>query len=322
MQEWDAYERISDDPTDTGAGVGRQHDDTEVAVAARGGKVVMHHRENDTSAYKTRRVTITNHYGNTYDAWRAIRPVWAAALQRLRSGEAKRLMVYDLDRLARDPRDLEDAIEVVEHYGADIRSATASEIDLSTLPGRMNARLLVMMANKASADTARRVSRQKLDRATQSIPHKGRHRLYGYDDEWNVIEEEASIIKESFVRRALGESVTSICKDFNRRGIKTVSGNDWRSGTLGVTLTKHVYAGKVTYKGEVVADCIYPAIVDIATFHAAQSELANDSRGTNARKYLLSGILICRHCPTQMKGNALASSRNFMRRVHIGTDQH
>ncbi|MFD0807675.1 recombinase family protein [Nocardioides caeni] len=137
----------------------------------------------------------------------------------------------------------------------------------------------------------------------QGIPHKGRHRLYGYDSDWQTKPDEAAIVREMFQRRARGESTTSIARDLTTRGVKTVSGRDWTSGVLGETLTKHVYAGKVTFKGEVVADSIYPALVDLDTFNAAQSNLANDSAGTNTRRYLLSGILRCEHCLSPMKGN-------------------
>ena len=78
-----------------------------------------------------------------------------------------------------------------------------------------------------------------------------------------------------------------------------------KSGTLAETLTKTVYKGRVSYKGLEVADSNFPSIVDPVVFDAAQANIANDSVGTNARKYLLSGILICGNpdCLTHMKGN-------------------
>ena len=44
--------------------------------------------------------------------------MWEQALRLIRSGQADTLLVVDLDRLTREPRDLEDAIELVEHYQA------------------------------------------------------------------------------------------------------------------------------------------------------------------------------------------------------------
>jgi site-specific DNA recombinase len=131
-------------------------------------------------------------------------------------------MVWDLDRLARAPRDLEDAIEVVEHYGAEIRSATASDIDLYTETGQMNARLLVLMANKSWADTARRVKRQKQQRLAEDRPPGARYRTFGYARDWSVNEGEAQVVREVFERVAGGESVNSVTRDLVARGVETV----------------------------------------------------------------------------------------------------
>ncbi|MEX5637943.1 recombinase family protein [Parafrankia sp. FMc2] len=51
---------------------------------------------------------------------RVIRPDYAELLADLRSGFLDGAIVWDLDRLTRDLRDLEDAIEVVELYGRPI----------------------------------------------------------------------------------------------------------------------------------------------------------------------------------------------------------
>lgn len=301
---WDAYERISDDSTDTQEGVGRQREDTEKAVAARGGHVETHHAENNTSAYKKRRVALVDPQGNAYEGYRVVRPVWSEALRRLRSGEASRLMVWDLDRLARDPRDLEDAIEVVEHFGAEIRSATAGDIDLSTETGRMNARLLVLMANKASADTSRRVARKKEANRAEGKRQGGRYRTYGYTRDWQVVDSEAAIVKEAFERRAKGESITAIAKDFTSRGETNVNGKPWNAGNLGKVLEKPDYAGLISYKGEIVGKASFKAIVSEALFTAVSKELASSSRrGQNARAHLLTGFLVCSTCLTGMKGN-------------------
>src|SRR4051794_10608359 len=118
----DTYSRISEDPNDLRRGVTRQAADTREVVEARGATLGVEQVENDTSAFKKRKVQVTDASGYSYAGYRVIRPVWHAALQRLREGKADGLVVYDLDRLARDPRDLEDAIEVVEHYGKVIYS--------------------------------------------------------------------------------------------------------------------------------------------------------------------------------------------------------
>ncbi|MFF2509967.1 hypothetical protein [Streptomyces sp. NPDC058086] len=57
--------------------------------------------------------------------------------------------------MTRDPRHLEDAIETVEHYRRPIIDIMGT-LDLLPDNGRAMARVVVAMANKQSADTARR----------------------------------------------------------------------------------------------------------------------------------------------------------------------
>jgi len=279
------YARISLDVSGDALGVQRQEQDCRTKAAALGWDVAEVYVDNDVSASKN-----------------VERPAYARMLADLEAGTINAVVVYDLDRLTRKPAELESFIDLSDKHGVSLANVSG-DVDLTTASGRMVARIKGAVARQEAERIGERVARQKQQRAAQGIPHKGRHRQYGYDEDWNLIPSEAAIIKEAFMRRANGESTTSIANDFTQRGIKTVSGRNWTSGVLGVTLKKDVYAGWVTLKGVRVAKSIYPAIVDEATFNAAQSNLANDSAGTNTRKYLLSGILMCKHCLSPMKGN-------------------
>jgi site-specific DNA recombinase len=133
------YLRISSDPDDERRGVTRQAEDAVSAVVDGDGVVVWEAVENDTSAFKKRRVRVSDGDGGYRWAWRVIRPKWEKALGMIRGGQADCLLVVDLDRLTRDPRDLEDAIELVEHFGALVADVTGA-LDLTTdhgvfLPG-------------------------------------------------------------------------------------------------------------------------------------------------------------------------------------------
>jgi hypothetical protein len=70
----------------------------------------------------------------------------------LRAGRANALLAEDRDRIARDPRDLEDLIEIAEHHGAVVQSASAGEVNLTTGDGITMARVLCAFASR---DTAR-----------------------------------------------------------------------------------------------------------------------------------------------------------------------
>lgn len=279
------YARISLDVEGEGLGVARQTQDCEAKARSLGWTVNETYVDNDVSASKA-----------------VVRPEYERLMAAIADGSVKALVVYDLDRLTRKPAELESFIDLADKNGVELANVSG-DVDLTTGNGRMIARIKGAVARQEADRIGERVRRQKQQRASRGIPHKGRHRLFGYDDNWNLIPSEAAVIAEAFKRRAFGESTTSIANDFTARGVKTVAGRDWKSGTLSVTLTKHVYCGKVTLKGQVIADSAHPAIVDEATFNAAQKNLANDSKGTNARKYLLSGFLVCELCLTPMKGN-------------------
>ena len=167
------YLRISRDPEDEQRGVTRQAEDAVSAVVDGGGVVAWKAVENDTSAFKKRRIRVPDGAGGDRWAWRVIRPKWEQALAMIRSGEADCLLVVDLDRLTRDPRDLEDAIELVEHYRAAVLDVTGA-LDLTTDHGIFLARMIVAHANLSSRDTSRRIRRAKHADAQAGKPNSVR----------------------------------------------------------------------------------------------------------------------------------------------------
>ncbi|MFJ2830724.1 recombinase family protein [Streptomyces sp. NPDC087263] len=118
-----------------------QEKDARRFVESRGGRYVHTYEEPDTSAWKRKRVRQPD--GTV--AYRVIRPVFEGALEDLKRGAAPNgehldgLIVYDIDRLTRDNRHLEDAIEVVENFRRPIIDITGT-LDLLTDNGRTVAR--------------------------------------------------------------------------------------------------------------------------------------------------------------------------------------
>jgi DNA invertase Pin-like site-specific DNA recombinase len=155
-----AYVRISDDRAGDAAGVGRQEADCRALAERRGWTVADVYTENDTSAFKRRKVRLPD--GST--ALRVDRPAFRKLLADLSSGAVGALVAYDLDRIARDPRDLEDLIDVVETHKIPTAAVTGS-LDLSNDSGVTMARIAVAIANKSSRDTSRRVARKHLELA-------------------------------------------------------------------------------------------------------------------------------------------------------------
>src|SRR5215468_4650236 len=134
-------------------------------------------RPKPASAFKRRKVVLPD--GST--GWRVLRPGFRRLLERLRTGKAQAVLAVDLDRTVRDPRDLEDLIDIVQETGANARSVSGSLrfTDGGTDAEVTLARVMVTMANKASRDTARRVSAARLRQAING-EYGGGRRPYGF----------------------------------------------------------------------------------------------------------------------------------------------
>jgi site-specific DNA recombinase len=83
-------------------GITRQKEDITELAGRLDGKIVEWYPENDTSAYKKRRIRLPN--GRS--VWRVYRPEFRRMLADYEDGKIEGIIFYDIDRLARQPRDL------------------------------------------------------------------------------------------------------------------------------------------------------------------------------------------------------------------------
>jgi site-specific DNA recombinase len=314
------YTRISDDTEADAKGVRRQESDERAEVARQGGTAVAVYEENDTSAYKRKRVQRSDDAGNSYFVYRVVRPEYQRLLADLRSGTLDAAIVYDLDRLARDPRDLEDAIEVVQHYRRPIVGVTGG-VDLLSDNGRAMARVLVAMANKSSADTARRVARKHQENAENGVPVGGARPFGWQDDKRTLLASEAELVREAAERVLVGAPISSIVTDWNCRGIRTPRGNEWRPKALRLVLTNPRICGYSARNrpdpatAQPVLTVVrqpdgnpvlgqWDKILNPDAWEALCVKLEPQQRrpGGSAHKYLLSGIARCGKCTAPLRG--------------------
>jgi site-specific DNA recombinase len=300
------YVRISDDRDGTAAGVGRQEDDSRKMAAQLGwgiGEVLV---ENDTSAFKRRRVARPN---GTVEL-RVVRPKFRRALELLESGAADGLIAYDLDRTARDPRDLEDLIDVVEQRTprVPVRSVTGS-LRLDNDADVTMARVMVAVANKSSRDTQRRIARKHEQLALEGKFGGGGARRYGYErDGVTLVDAEAAIIREMVQRILDGESARAIVADLTRRQIPTVKpGSAWSTQTLIGILRSGRIAGLREHRGKIVGPAVWPAIVDTATRDQVLAQLELNSRhlGKPGLRFWCNHLIWCSRCGGSLTGSYL-----------------
>ncbi|MCO7218539.1 recombinase family protein [Klenkia sp. PcliD-1-E] len=335
-----AYERISDDQEDEltgdrGAGVSRQREALELLcqmLTSSGPStwtVHQHYTDNDISAFKD-----------------VVRPDFERLLDDLANGVVEGIVVYDLDRLARRPKDLERVIDIFDAAGKSGRrlwfATVHDKIDLSSPDGLTLARVMVAFANKSSRDTARRVAAKHKATALTGRPVGGT-RPFGW--RWTdgsepltlqdgrvvpaghrqhvVDEEERAIIQGAASDILLGVSLNTICRDLNERGIRTTRGNQWRPGPLRLLLESPRLAGYRVHKGTFLPDRTgtgfvrggWDPILDEDVWQQVHDTLrrrsARTARADANRRYLLSGILRCSECLGPMRGNARKDLGHF-----------
>jgi site-specific DNA recombinase len=284
------YARISDDVEQLGLGVARQQRDTRALVQLRQWKLQEEYQDNDTSAYHPK----------------IVREGFERMLGDLEAGSIQGIVVWDLDRLVRQPRDLERIIDIYDRKPL-VFATVQGDIDLSTPDGRTMARVLVAFANKASMDTARRVARKKLDKAINGVGFSN-YRPFGWnEDRLTLNEPEAEILRQAARDVLAGTGIFIVCDRLNKRGIRTVRGNIWKTMAMRRVLLAPRMAGFAIYQGELLTDSAgqpirgkWEPILDEATWRAVIEVLMNTKRQRKQRgnTALLTNIARCGKCGT------------------------
>jgi site-specific DNA recombinase len=306
---------LARESTDRERQLDQQMADLRARVADIGGRVDREIQENDSSAFKRRRVQLPD---GTY-GYRVIRPDWEKILTALRRGECNALMVPDIDRAMRDPRTLEDLIDTVEMYGVYVASLTGN-IDLTTDAGIDSARSLVNQRNQESRNTARRVIDGKRRVALEGGKHGGPLRSFGWrKDRERVNKREAAHIRREVPRILAGVSPLTLANEWNARKVPTVTGVEWRAATIKNMYLRPRMCGMVTYRGEILdgpngipvrgqwepilTDEEYQGIVSKWGKRQEEQKSRLGAKGRGYRTiYLLSPFARCGSCGARMTG--------------------
>ncbi|MFI0510496.1 recombinase family protein [Streptomyces sp. WSLK1-5] len=291
------YTRISRDDEGEGLGVARQREDCERLADLRGWHVAKIYEDNDVSAFK-RNVR---------------RPEFELLLSDLADGLIDGVVAYDLDRLARQPKDLERLIDLYDERKQRVFATVTNDVNLGTADGRTMARVMVAFANKSSHDASRRIQRKHLELAQQGKSHGG-PTPYGWNKDGTVDVEAAQHIRAAQRQVLAGVRIGTIRTDWHERGL-----GHPRTGTKRVAhhhvehmLTNPRLCGYRTYRGEILLDDGQPVIGDwepintVEEWEAVCAAVAERKRKDPgrmlARKYLLSGIARCGLCHAKIRG--------------------
>ena len=284
------YLRISRDSEGLGLGVKRQRVDCEKLVKRLGWDIAQIYEDNDVSATKGKP-----------------RPAYTRMMRDVEQGLIKAVAVWDVDRLTRTPRELEDVIDHADRLGLKLASV-GGDIDLATEQGRMMARMKGTVARYEIEQQRRRLKAKHAELAASGA-HIGR-RPFGWDvraDKTLVINhEEAAVIRECVDRVLSGQALWKICNDLNHRGITTSTGRAWQTVVLRTMLLRWRNCGIRTHLGKEVGPGQWDPIIDRPTHERVVALLTDPGRRTNNRgteaKYLLTSIALCGACGKPMVG--------------------
>lgn len=223
------------------------------------------------------------------------RPRFPELLGKLRSGEVDTLIAYRTDRLSRGGG---------PGWAPLLDAAEEAHLDLDRLvlvPGtgfmsEFEIGIRATMDREESKKTSERLRDMKVKHAAEGRPSGGGRTPFGYERNGRtIVPAEAEMIRDAARRLLAGEGVSSICRDWNQRGLVTNAGNPWRAGTLRNVLLNARLAGLRVHRGEIVGDASWPAITDRTTWERLQTELHDPARAQirTGRVSLLYGVARC-----------------------------
>lgn len=235
--------------------------------------------------WRVRRVYADRAMSATTDA----RPSFRRMLADAEKGAFQRVIVYKLDRFARNRYDAAVNRSRLKRCGVELVSATEPISDGPE--GVLVESLLEGLAEYYSRQLSANV-RRGIEGNALKCRANGRT-VYGYDivDGCYVVNEsEAAIVRRMFDVVAQGGTVSDAIHALD--GTRTRGGKPWRTSTVCRMLRSEKYRGVYSYAGHRQEGGM-PRIVDDATFEAVQAHFSRSGhRHAGSAVYLLSGKLV------------------------------
>jgi site-specific DNA recombinase len=248
---------------------------------------------------------------------------------RERFDEAEHLIVASLDRAARNVVDFMTLAEEAEESGVALVSVKET-LDLSTPTGRFVATILAAFA-AMEAETIRERSLAGQAKARTKGRFLGGVPAFGYavaphtsgEGKTLVVDpEEAALVKDLAERVLGGETVYSLTRDLNQRGIRSKTGKEWSVQAVRQVLTGPAVVGRRTHKGKVVTGPdglplqVYPPVLDLDTWTSLRSVLEVDKPGRErlvkrSPSRLLSGLVSCGRCGARMNPATSGGGKSY-----------
>lgn len=283
------YVRQSQDKAGNEAAVERQESACRLLAEAKGWSKVALYRDNDRSATDGKE-----------------RPEFERLIADIECGTVEAVVVWHLDRLTRSIRDLTRVIEAGKSKKVNIACVQGTSLDLGDHTGVAVATILTAIAAMEVAHKGDRQKAANKQRASLGRAHWIK-RPYGYQrdgDTATVVLKEADNLRDAAKRVLEGETLASIARDWNSKGMVSTLGKPWNVTTLRRSLINPRTAGRRLYNGEDMGAGAWEPIFTPELHRAIEDKLTDPRRRTAPddlnSKYLLSGICGCGKCGKRM----------------------
>lgn len=218
------------------------------------------------------------------------------------------VIVWKIDRFGRNREEL--AMNKVKLKKQGVKLLYAKEHIPDGPEGIILESLLEGMAEYYSAELAQKVSRGLLE-SVEKGHVLGANPLFGYDmhdKQYFINPTTMPIVVEVFERYAAGDTAKVIMDDLNRRGYRTMKGNNFNENAVYYMLRNRKYIGEYLYKGKVYPNV--PQIVSNDLFERVQDILGLNSRNKSRTRctapveFLLTGKVFCGYCKNTVIGDS------------------
>ncbi len=241
------------------------------------------------------------------------RPAFLQMIEDSKKKEFEFVLVYQLDRFARNRYDSANYKMKLKKNGVRVLSARENISDDAS--GILMESVLEGMAEYYSAELSQKVKRGVRESLMKGY-YTGGQVTYGYKIEnkkWVIDEEHAKFVRQAFEEYSKGEKATEIADHLNAQGSRTTNGKKWNENMIAKMLHNPRYMGTLKFGNEDFTDVI-PQIIEEKLWQVVNGMMVDFRRNYKKDRYdpyFLTGKIFCGYCGETVIAEAGSS--------HMGT---
>lgn len=236
------------------------------------------------------------------------RPSFQKMIRDAKTGKFDFVIVYKIDRFARNRYDSAIYKAQLKKYGVRVMSAMENIVDGPE--GIILESMLEGMAEYFSANLSQNVLRGMNQRA-ELCKYMGGPVPLGYkiDSDKNfVVDDNTSFaVRRMFDLYANGHTIKEIIQTLKSLGVKSSTGKSFTYDSVRRTLKNRKYIGVYEWKDIIVENAV-PRLIDDITFEKVQKRLEQNKHAPASSKspvnFYLTGKLFCGKCGNSMAGDS------------------